>query len=165
MTAEPVSETATGTLSVHRHGPVAWVLLDRPEQRNAFSPAMWSALPALLEDLDADPSVRLVGPGVVSGLAERSQLSVQAHEHLIRETRSADTAAVGLGADEVSEALFRQVVDGPDARIGQRAFLTGQKPSFERSGEDFWGRWSRPLGPGGRHRPWIAGGRRSRRPA
>ena len=304
MTAEAIPETSTGTLTVNREGPVAWVVLNRPDRRNALSPAMWADLPALLEELDADPGVRviglrgaggvfsagadiaevfdclgepgtglprggllteaevaltavhkptvaalegycmggawmlagacdlriattslrigltparigiifpatgiqnlvrLVGPGVasyllltgdtvtaadaeawgmltrvvkdehfetvlgeiVTGLAQRSQLTMQAHKHLIRQTHSAETEAAAFGTDEISEALFRQVLDGPDARIGQQAFLAKKHPRFEWSGEHFWAEWHRRLtASGGFHRQ-RAGGRRSRRP-
>lgn len=305
MGAQPIPATDIGALTVRRQDHIAWIILDRPERRNALSPAMWAGLPALLEQLDADPTVRviglrgaggvfsagadlgevfeclgeagtglprggllteaeaalmgvhkptvaalegycmggawmlaaacdlrvattslrigltpakigiifpasgiqnlvqLVGPGVasyllltgdtisaanadqwgmltrvvtdedfetvlgevVSGLAQRSQLTMQAHKHFIRLATGSVQEVVGFGADEISEALFRQVLDGPDARIGQRAFLTKQKPSFKWSGESFWARWSRPLTTEGRHRAWSTGGRWPRRPA
>lgn len=301
MTAQPLPEPPSGALEVRHDGPVAWVVLDRPDRRNALSPAMWAALPALLEELDADPEVRviglrgaggvfsagaditevfeclgepgtglprggllteaeaalaavhkptvaalegycmggawmlagacdlrigttslrigltparigivfpasgvealvrLVGPGtasyllltgdtvtaadaerwgmltrvvedaafetvlaeVVGGLAQRSQLSVQAHKHLLR---LAPEAAPGtLGADEVSEALFRQVLDGPDARIGQQAFLAKKPPRFAWAGEDFWAARSGAARAGKEHRASIIRGRWPRR--
>lgn len=303
MTAAPISETSTGTVTVTREGPVAWVVLDRPERRNALSPAMWAALPGLLEELDDDPTVRvigvrgaggvfsagadigevfdclgepdtglprgglltaaesalaavhkptvaalegycmggawmlagacdlriataslrigltparigiifpasgiqhlvrLVGPGVasyllltgdtvtaaeadrwgmltrvvedehfetvldqvVSGLAQRSQLTMQAHKHLIGFACKDQKKATGFGADEISEALFRQVIDGPDARIGQQAFLAKERPRFEWSGESFWAGWYQRLTPHKRSRPWLAAGRWPRR--
>ncbi|MHC5560924.1 enoyl-CoA hydratase/isomerase family protein [Kocuria sp. U4B] len=303
MTAEPIPEMSTGTLAVHHEGLVAWVVIDRPERRNALSPAMWAALPELLGELDADPSVRvigirgaggvfsagadigevfdclgepgtglprggllteaeaalagvhkptvaalqgycmggawmlaaacdlriaaaslrigltpsrigivfpasgvqnlvrLVGPGVashllltgdtvtaaeaeawgmltrvvaeaefeaalgevVTGLAQRSQLSVQAHKHLIRLAAQGEGEAPAFGADEVSEALFHQVVEGPDARIGQQAFLTKQKPVFEWSGEAFWAARTAQAGAGREHRAKIIRGRWPRR--
>jgi hypothetical protein len=49
-----------------------------------------------------------------------------------------DNGTGAFGTDEVSEALFRQVLEGPDARIGQQAFLAKQKPTFAWTGEDFW---------------------------
>ena len=51
-----------------------------------------------------------------------------------------------VGADEISEALFREVLDGPDARIGQRAFLAKETPRFRWAGEDFWARRSASSG-------------------
>ena len=303
MTARPVPEAPAGALDVRREGPVAWVVLDRPGRRNALSPAMWAALPELLHELDADPSVRviglrgaggvfsagadiaevfdclgepgtglprgglltdaeaaltavhkptvaalegwcmggawmlagacdlriataslrigltparigivfpasgveslvrLVGPGVasyllltgdtvtaedadrwgmltrvvddtgfeeelravVTGLAQRSQLSVQAHKHLVRRAARGEDAPAVFGTDEISEALFRQVLDGPDARIGQQAFLARTKPAFRWSGEDFWAGRGGPARTGRGHRVSLIRGRRQRR--
>lgn len=303
MTAEPIPEASTGSVTVTREGPVAWVVLDRPDRRNALSPAMWAALPGLLEELDADPGVRvigvrgadgvfsagadiaeifdclgepatglprgglltaaeaalaavhkptvaalegwcmggawmlagacdlriatrslrigltparigiifpasgienlvrLIGPGassyllltgdtvtaadadrwgmltrvvadedfemtldgVVSGLAQRSQLTMQAHKHLVQLACMNKTEAISFGADEISEALFRQVIDGPDARIGQQAFLAKERPRFEWSGESFWAGWHQRLTPHKGSRPWLSAARRPRR--
>lgn len=303
MTAEALPEMSTGTLTVVRQDHIAWVVIDRPDRRNALSPAMWAALPGLLAELDADPDVRvigirgaggvfsagadiaevfeclgepgtglprgglltaaetalaavhkptvaalegycmggawmlagacdprigsaslrigltparigivfpasgvealvrLVGPGtasyllltgdtvtaadaarwgmltrvaaeedfdrvlaeVVTGLAQRSQLSTQAHKHLVR--RTADAAPGTLGADETSEALFRQVLDGPDARIGQQAFLAKEPPRFAWSGERFWAARRSAERPGKEHRASIVRGRWPRRAA
>lgn len=303
MTAQPIPEASTGALDVRREGPVAWIVLDRPDRRNALSPAMWAALPDLLRELDADPAVRviglrgaggvfsagadiaeifdclgepdtglprggllteaetalatvhkptvaalegycmggawmlagacdvriataslrigltparigiifpasgietlirLVGPGtasyllltgdtistedahrwgmltkvfsdadfdeqlhtVVSSLAQRSQLSVQAHKHLIRLATPGGDGSTTFGADEISEALFRQVLESPDARIGQQAFLTKKQPDFKWSGENFWASWSHPAKAGKGHRASIIKSRWSRR--
>src|SRR5271169_3529141 len=52
--------TACTTLEVTRRDAVAWVLLNRPEVRNAFNATLIAELTALLRALDADPSVRAV---------------------------------------------------------------------------------------------------------
>lgn len=304
MTAEALPEMSTGTLTVARENHIAWIILDRPDRRNALSPAMWAALPGLLHELDADPTVRvigvrgaagvfsagadigevfdclgepdtglprgglltaaetalrnmhkptvaalqgycmggawmlaaacdlriastslrigltparigiifpasgiqhlvrMVGPGVasyllltgdtitatdadrwgmltrvvddtefetvldevVSGLSQRSQLTVQAHKHLIRLATDGDNEATAFGADEISEALFHQVIDGPDARIGQQAFLSKEPPRFQWSGEQFWASWNNPAKAGKEHLASIIKGRWSHRP-
>jgi enoyl-CoA hydratase/carnithine racemase len=46
------------TYSIHEQ--VATVTLNRPDQHNAVSYAMWCALPELCRQLDADPSVRVI---------------------------------------------------------------------------------------------------------
>lgn len=61
MTTQPLPGTLDGTCTVTREEHVAWIVLDRPDRRNALSPAMWAALPGLLQDLDADPAVRVIG--------------------------------------------------------------------------------------------------------
>ena len=48
------------TLELERHGPVAQVWLNRPEQRNAMNDTMTAELPALFAMLGKDASVRVV---------------------------------------------------------------------------------------------------------
>lgn len=47
-------------ITTERHGPVALVVLDRPESRNALTAAMIAALATALADADADPDVAAV---------------------------------------------------------------------------------------------------------
>ncbi len=47
-------------ITTERHGPVAVVVLDRPEARNALTAAMIGDLSAALVDADADPGVAAV---------------------------------------------------------------------------------------------------------
>lgn len=49
---------------VERAGPVAHLIMARPEKANAMSPAFWADLPRLVRELDADASVRAL---VISG--------------------------------------------------------------------------------------------------
>jgi enoyl-CoA hydratase/carnithine racemase len=48
------------TLRLELDGPVARLLIDRPDKRNAFSQAMWARLPELLDAAEAAPGVRLL---------------------------------------------------------------------------------------------------------
>jgi enoyl-CoA hydratase/carnithine racemase len=41
-------------------GPVGWLVLNRPERRNALNAEMWAAIPPLMAALDADPQVRVI---------------------------------------------------------------------------------------------------------
>jgi enoyl-CoA hydratase/carnithine racemase len=52
------------TLLVERHGPVGWLIFNRPRTGNAMDAAMMGALPAAWRELDADPAVRAI---VVTG--------------------------------------------------------------------------------------------------
>jgi enoyl-CoA hydratase len=45
---------------LERDGPLARVILNRPERRNAINMAMWTQLSGLARELDADPQVRAV---------------------------------------------------------------------------------------------------------
>lgn len=46
------------TLRLQYDGPVAHLLIDRAEKKNAFSRSMWEALPVLLDEVSAKPGVR-----------------------------------------------------------------------------------------------------------
>jgi len=49
-----------GGITTEHHGPVAVVILDRPEARNALTGAMIASLADALDDADADPDVAAV---------------------------------------------------------------------------------------------------------
>ncbi|MCB9722485.1 MAG: enoyl-CoA hydratase/isomerase family protein [Spirochaetaceae bacterium] len=49
-----------GHLRVERDGPLARLVFDHPERRNAVTTEMWKEIPRLARELDADPSVRVV---------------------------------------------------------------------------------------------------------
>jgi len=48
------------TLEVRRHGPVGWLVFDRPEAGNAVDATMFTELEAAWAELDADEDVRLI---------------------------------------------------------------------------------------------------------
>ena len=50
---------ATG-LSVTREGNIAELIIDQPRKRNAISYDMWSAIPAIVADVEADDSIKLL---------------------------------------------------------------------------------------------------------
>jgi enoyl-CoA hydratase/carnithine racemase len=54
----------SGGLVLERHGPVGWIIFDRPSAGNAMDAAMFTALPEAWRELDADPEVRCI---VVTG--------------------------------------------------------------------------------------------------
>jgi len=47
-------------LVVERHGPVGWLVFDRPDAGNAMDAAMLDALPHAWRELDDDPDVRVI---------------------------------------------------------------------------------------------------------
>ena len=63
------SETADDHLLVERDGAVATVVINRPEQRNAISYAMWGRFPDILRDLDRDEAIRVV---LLTGAGDRA---------------------------------------------------------------------------------------------
>lgn len=44
----------------HRRGEIAELIIERPEKRNAMSFEMWSALPRIAAEIDADESVKVL---------------------------------------------------------------------------------------------------------
>jgi enoyl-CoA hydratase/carnithine racemase len=91
MSAHPAPEAPP--LLREARGPVAWLTLNRPLARNALSRGLMTALEAALDDIEADPAVKVVviagaGPAFCAG-------------HDLREMR----AEPGRAA---YEALFRQ---------------------------------------------------------
>jgi enoyl-CoA hydratase len=57
-----MTETPSPTpyLRAWRDGSTGFLLLNRPERRNALNREMWAALPALVKALDSDPETRLL---------------------------------------------------------------------------------------------------------
>ncbi|MEX1006431.1 MAG: enoyl-CoA hydratase/isomerase family protein [Acidimicrobiia bacterium] len=49
-----------GTLLVERHGPVGWLIFNRPEVGNAMNHTMMDELEVAWRELDADPAVRVI---------------------------------------------------------------------------------------------------------
>lgn len=47
-------------IRIDRHGEIAELVIDRPDKRNAMSYEMWSSLPDLAAEIDADESVKVV---------------------------------------------------------------------------------------------------------
>jgi enoyl-CoA hydratase len=48
------------TIKVERHGPVGWLVFNRPDQLNAMNSAMRDELGLAWAELDADPDVRVI---------------------------------------------------------------------------------------------------------
>ena len=49
-----------GDVRIEREGPLAWVVFDHEERRNAITAEMWQRIPPLARELDEDESVRVV---------------------------------------------------------------------------------------------------------
>jgi len=52
--------TDYATLKVERHGPVGWLIFNRPEQLNAMNSLMRDELADAWKELDGDPAVRVI---------------------------------------------------------------------------------------------------------
>jgi len=67
-------------LRLHIAGPVARILIDHPQRRNAFTRAMWRAVPGLVVRALADPGVRVIAlqgaqPGAFAAGADISEFA------------------------------------------------------------------------------------------
>jgi enoyl-CoA hydratase/carnithine racemase len=71
-----------GQIRVEYNGPLAEVIFDHPDRRNAITADMWRAIPKIAQELDADDKVRIVvlrGEGEVAFIsgADISQFEKQ----------------------------------------------------------------------------------------
>jgi enoyl-CoA hydratase/carnithine racemase len=83
---------------VERHGPIATVVFNRPQVRNAFNLAMWSALPGVVEGLVRDPGVRAIvfrgaGEEAFASGADISEFRENRKDRASAEAYNARTAA------------------------------------------------------------------------
>jgi enoyl-CoA hydratase/carnithine racemase len=78
-------ETMTGTLRVEQSDAVATIVIDNPRRRNALNQDMWQQFEPLLDQLAADPSVKVVvvrgADGNFSAGADISDLKAILHNH------------------------------------------------------------------------------------
>ncbi|WBH18001.1 enoyl-CoA hydratase/isomerase family protein [Sphingomonas radiodurans] len=84
------------TLRLDRRGAVAHLLIDRAAKRNAFTQAMWEALPTLIDEAMADPAVRVLvvraaEPGAFSAGADIAEFGAGARDP---HWRAANQAAI-----------------------------------------------------------------------
>lgn len=50
----------TDDIRLEQDGPIASVILNRPEKKNALNRAMWEAIPTLMKKAEEDPAVKVV---------------------------------------------------------------------------------------------------------
>jgi len=144
-------------LLVEREGPVATLIMNRPQTKNALDPELLLALAAGLSDVAADPSVRAVvltgaGDAFCSGADLKGALSdldqgvdlgprIAQFHSLIRAIVHAPKPfiaavrgpAVGFGADLALACDLR--VLAPDAYIQEKFVAIGLMPD---GGGSFW---------------------------
>jgi len=94
------------TLSLTLHGPVAHLAIDRPDKRNAFTQAMWEALPELVERAMLNPDVRVMilrasVPGAFSAGADIAEFGAGAGDP---EWRIRNQAAIRRAMETVARA-------------------------------------------------------------
>jgi enoyl-CoA hydratase/carnithine racemase len=93
----------TDALRVTRDGPIATLVLNRPEKHNAITREMWGALPGLLAELDRDGGVRVL---VIRGEGEAAFASGADISEFGRVRADIDTArAYSVLVDAAERAL------------------------------------------------------------
>ncbi|RYF84151.1 MAG: hypothetical protein EOO29_00685 [Comamonadaceae bacterium] len=104
-------------LILQTEGPVARVLIHHPARRNAFTHAMWQAIPALVAQALATPGVRVLTlesstPGAFAAGADISEMEVG---HVSRATAEAwaKEIADGIGAFADCPLPVIAFIDGP----------------------------------------------------
>ena len=55
----PLASPSSNILAL-KDGSVGWLILNRPERRNALTSAMWTAIPPAMAAVDADPDIRVI---------------------------------------------------------------------------------------------------------
>ena len=92
-------------LLLDKDGDLAWLVLNRPEKRNALSHEMWQRIPALIDDVENDPAVRVL---IVRGIDERA---FSAGADISEFTTHRATEEGARNAGEVTEAAQARLAD------------------------------------------------------
>jgi enoyl-CoA hydratase len=93
--------TGSPHLIVQREGPLAMLIINRPEQHNAVSLELWRALPEILAGIQADETVRVL---ILRGAGERAFVAGSDVDEL--DDVSGD-AAYAVASAEALDALAR----------------------------------------------------------
>lgn len=89
------------TIRLERAGAIGHLLIDRQAKRNAFTQAMWTALPACIAEAEADPAIRVLllraaEPGAFSAGADIAEFGEGATDPEWRARNQAAIAAAQL---------------------------------------------------------------------
>lgn len=90
-------------IEIARHGPVATLVLNRPEKRNALNEAMWREIADQAASLDNDPSIRAVIVRGVDATAFSAGADIAEFDRVHASTKTAD--AYRRTVDAAYEAL------------------------------------------------------------
>lgn len=103
MSAE---KTPTPILRYEKDGAIAWIIADNPERMNAWTSAMWQALPGHIANATGDPDVRVV---VMRGAGAKA-FSAGADISEFESVRTGDAAAT---YDRLNDNAFNALIACP----------------------------------------------------
>jgi|LNFM01.1.fsa_nt_gb enoyl-CoA hydratase/carnithine racemase len=92
-----------GEIRSHTEGPIRWITIDNEPRLNAFTRAMWAAIPEHFAAADADPDVRVI---IVTGAGTKA-FSAGAD---ISEFGDNRTGAAARAYDEINHAAYEAVL-------------------------------------------------------
>ncbi|HMN36112.1 MAG TPA: enoyl-CoA hydratase [Hyphomicrobium sp.] len=110
MTIASATTTASPALRYLKEGAIAFIVADNPARMNAFTAAMWAAIPEHIAAAVADPEVRVV---VLRGAGEKA-FSAGAD---ISEFDSARTGDAAKTYDALNDAAFNALAGCPKPTI------------------------------------------------
>ena len=84
----PQDAVSTAHLRTEQHGNVLWIIAENRARLNAYTQAMWSALPKLIRAAEADTSVRVI---VLTGAGDKAFSAGADIGELGRESAAAET--------------------------------------------------------------------------
>jgi enoyl-CoA hydratase len=101
----------TPKMIVRKENGIGWMIFNQPEKRNAVSFAMWTAIPKIIADFEADPEVRVI---ILAGAGDKAFVS-GADISEFEEKRSAEDAvkiynAAGEAAREAINAATKPTI-------------------------------------------------------
>ena len=73
-----------------KDGAIGWMIFNNPERRNAISLDMWQAMPAILDEFDRDPAIRVV---VLRGAGDKAFISGADISQFEKQRSSPETVA------------------------------------------------------------------------
>jgi enoyl-CoA hydratase/carnithine racemase len=59
----------SGLIAAHKTDAIGWLVFDNPTKLNALSPGMWEDALSVIEDYEADPSIKVV---IMRGAGEKA---------------------------------------------------------------------------------------------
>lgn len=102
--SEPVREIDSGPgIRLRSRGPVAELVLDRPDKRNALSFEMWEAIPRLVAHAEADDRISVL---VVRGAGSHFSAGADIGEFETRRSDPDDVARYGETVERAVRALL-----------------------------------------------------------